>query len=215
MTEPYSFPDAVRRVEESTVKVSSESSTGVGFHLGHGEFVTARHVVEGYGGAMLRKAESGYNVLASVIGMAGDVALLQVRSASAPPPGAPLEMMPDQELQPGATVALVGYAFGTDTTVTRVVARRTTTDDTRIEVDAEVSPDLSGAPVIDSRGRVVGMVVAKPSPGATSGQVLGEPSLSRLLREVRRARAACIQVVASHSAIQALGNKRHRLYRAR
>ena len=207
MTEPNSFSDAVRRVEESTFRVSSESTNGVAFRLGHDQFVTARHVVDGYSAAMLWNAGSGYNAPARVIGTAGDLALLRVGPASALPLGAPLKALPDQELQPDARVALVGYPLGVVGTpiVTNVVERRTTTDDTWLTVAAEIGPDLSGAPAVDTHGRVVGMVVSKFQQGATSGRVLGEPSLSRLLREAQGSQVARLEVVASHSAIRVMG----------
>lgn len=139
---------------------------GTGFGFGRvGRVATARHVVDcprGLAAELSDGTLAGVRVVA--VSEEHDLALLELegRAATRVPP-----LVASDEVPPvGADVMSVGFPVGPETdgphelAVTHgIVAQRTAN---RMVHDALVSPGSSGGPVLDRRGRVVGLTFAVP-----------------------------------------------------
>ncbi len=157
-----------RRLARSTVTVLSGPSSGSGFVVGAERWViTNHHVVERGRDAQVRFG-SGTTLRARVIRTdpSHDLAILEVVGAAVPSP--PLDLANSDEVQVGQTVLAFGSPFGLDGTLTEgiVSARRDVPDvgggmaRRLIQTDAPINPGNSGGPLVDRRGRVVGVNTA-------------------------------------------------------
>lgn len=107
-----------------------------------------------------------------------DLALLEVLGAVAAPP---LEFGDSDDVEVGQTVLAFGSPFGLEGTLTEgvVSARRDVPGvggggaHRLIQTDAPINPGNSGGPLVDARGRVVGVNTAIYSPGSVFGGTSG------------------------------------------
>lgn len=163
-----------------------EEGAGSGFiYDREGHIVTNNHLVEGRGDILVGLADETI-VPARVIGAdpGSDLAVLQV---DLPPEQlSPVELGDSQNLQIGQRAIVIGNPFGLERTVTTGVisSLRRTLDrqdsDFRIaelvQTDAAINPGNSGGPVLDSRGRVIGVSTAIfTRTGSSSGVGLAIP----------------------------------------
>jgi S1-C subfamily serine protease len=148
---------------------------GSGFVLdADGEIVTNAHVVteEESGGGRTEAKEvfvefSNRNVLeAKIVGFDpfADVALLKVEPEGFPLH--PLELGDDSELEVGEPVAAIGSPFGEERSLSVGVVSATDREvnsltqfkiEGAIQTDASINPGNSGGPLLEERGRVVGI----------------------------------------------------------
>lgn len=139
-----------------------------------GYIVTNSHVVSGASEIQILFAESKKKVLAKVIGSdrKTDVALLKI----APQAGLqPLDLGDSDKLRVGDIVLAIGNPFGFSHTVTsgiisakgRVIGAGPY--DSFLQTDAAIHPGNSGGPLIDIRGRVIGINTAVSAEGAGIG----------------------------------------------
>jgi S1-C subfamily serine protease len=147
-----------------------EISSGTGFFISSdGYIVSAFHVVQDAReiNVVLRSGES---LRADVKGSdeANDLALLKVRHHASP-----LPVVSSKDVAVGDQVITIGYPLveieGQEqkTTFGRVNALSGAEDDVRfIQMDVPIQPGNSGGPLIDSRGRVVGIVTRTLDPAA-------------------------------------------------
>lgn len=165
-------------------------ATGTGFVIEGDRIVTNQHVVTG-AEAVSVKIE-GRRVGARVIGSdAGtDLALLRVRE------GEELDPLPlgrSAEVRPGDTAIAMGNPYGLSRTLTAGVVSATgrsidAPDGRRIrgaiQTDAAINPGNSGGPLLDDRGRVIGVI----SQGRGGGIAFAVPidTLSRIAPELER-----------------------------
>ena len=170
---------------------SDGTSTGSGFYLGARTLVTAQHVVEGCARVTLADGRD----LELVAGDADlDVAVLR-----SPEPARHWLTLADSDLRLGQQIHAAGFPYyaiaGTSLNLTsgNVSALAGVDDDSRFfTFSAPVQPGNSGGPLIDSRGGVRGLVVARLSEdyiAETTGSLpqnmnyaLGEAELVRFLR---------------------------------
>lgn len=140
---------------------------GAGFRcLGEGLIVTSAHVVQDAELLRLRTSE-GDVWPARVVGLdtASDLALLSVRGQGWRP-GTGLVLAPDDVLAVGDPVTAIGHPLGLEGTVTRGIVsalERSLPLADRIgfiQTDAVLQPGSSGGPLLDGRGRVVGVNAA-------------------------------------------------------
>ena len=205
------FQEATSRVIASTVKVWTESGTGTAFYIGKGQFVTAGHVVANHRIVTVTNAIHEYAAEAQIVGFlpeaAGDLAILAADPLN-PPPFPPLEWA--GELSPGQAVGLAGYSAGFAradirgaAAVTQGVVSRVHDEDgiTYVQTSAQMNPGDSGGPLFDLRGRVAGVVTSKIKDGEGLGFAVAEPSLGKLIREIREAAVAALSCVASQSVV--------------
>ena len=194
--ETCDFADSAQKVVASTVLVTTADGSGSAFYIGNGEFVTAGHVIDGVSTATLTNAR--LNVTARVVGyypgVEGDVGILRASGVRL----TPLEWA--GRLGIGETVTFAGYplGIGTSATITRGIVSRLFTAGgvSWIQTDAAVNPGNSGGPLFDECGRVAGVAswrIEESQSGRDAdglGFAVAEPSLNRLLANIRTGSAA-------------------------
>ncbi|MFN7702014.1 MAG: S1C family serine protease [Deltaproteobacteria bacterium] len=196
-----------RRLAQSTVSVISGPSTGSGFVVGDERWViTNHHVVESARLGVQVRFGSGTTLQARVIRLdpSHDLAILEVVGGRVPSP--PLDLANSDDVEVGQTVLAFGSPFGLEGTLTEgiVSARRDVPDvgggmaRRLIQTDAPINPGNSGGPLVDRRGRVIGVNTAILSrTGGSHGIGFAVPSnyVGELLantREQRRSSPASV-----------------------
>ncbi|HLY25659.1 MAG TPA: trypsin-like peptidase domain-containing protein [Aggregatilineales bacterium] len=193
----YAFLDArdqvltnlYQRISPSVVHVTSRSETidifgvqpsegtGSGFvYDQQGHVVTNNHVVAGADSVDV-VLPSGVSLSAQVVGTDTYYDLAVLHIAISGTALAPLELGDSSQLRVGQTVIAIGNPFGLDRTLTSglvsALGRRVQTDagsviGQAIQTDAAINPGNSGGPLLDTRGRVVGINTAINSPSGGS-----------------------------------------------
>lgn len=144
----------------ATVKIEYERGKGSGFAVRHDLIVTAAHVMDS---ADMPDITTVSDELCKVVDTAlfprKDVALVWVKDCSL----YPLDVS-DHNLERGQSVWAAGHPLGFDWTVTSGVVshpdRMTRmTSAPMLQMDAALVPGMSGGPVVDAHGHVVGMGV--------------------------------------------------------
>lgn len=160
--------DAAQRMAVRIRNVGCNSlSTGSGFAIDDSTLITNRHVVADSANLQLSTYD-GRDVAVTASSAAAIADLAVVRTAD-PLPSAP--GLADADPDPGAEVTVVGYPEGGALTVTSGQVIGSTTDPLNenlgqvLVTNAEVEPGSSGSAVLDTEGRVVGVVYAKNSTG--------------------------------------------------
>lgn len=164
-------PDGFDAAQRMAVRIRNvgcgELSTGSGFAVDATTLITNRHVVSGSADLQVSTYD-GRDVEVTAASTAALADLAVVRTA-APLPSAP-ELAP-QDPATGDEVTVVGYPLGRALTLTRGQVLGATTDPLNenlgevLVTDAPVEPGSSGSAVLDTAGRVVGVVYAKNASG--------------------------------------------------
>jgi S1-C subfamily serine protease len=154
-----------------------QTGTGSGFVYRPGLIVTNDHVIANAQSLTVTLA-SGKTFKASVVGAdpTNDLAVIRVRGASLPEP---LSIGDSASLRVGEFVCAIGNPFGLQSTLTFGVisslGRVIQSPNGRfigeaIQTDAPINPGNSGGPLLDLKGRVIGVnsQIISPS-GASSG----------------------------------------------
>jgi S1-C subfamily serine protease len=148
-------------------------ATGTGFAIGGRRIVTNQHVVDGAEQVAVRLR--GRRVRARVLGSdaSTDLAILRLpreRALSV----RTLTLGRSADVRPGDTAIAIGNPFGLARTLTAgvvsAVGRRITAPDgarirDAIQTDAAVNPGNSGGPLLDGRGRVIGVIAQSRGDG--------------------------------------------------
>lgn len=168
-----------------------EEGSGSGFLWDdQGHIVTNYHVIEGAQEISVSFGDD-VNLAATVVGAdpQNDLAVLKVDSP--PTPAQPIEPGASADLKVGQTVLAIGNPFGQfERTMTEGIIsalNRTIQTDSQvlrgvIQTDAAINRGNSGGPLLDSRGRLIGVNSAIFSPTGTSAGV----SLAIPVDKVRR-----------------------------
>ena len=164
------FGDRSDRVRDAVWQVSTDGGIGTAFYIGDGEWLTAEHVVEGYGEVTL--AWGGVELVATVEAVDADVDLGLLTGAE--PSGVqPLRLGDVTSVTAGSDVYVVGYPLYADRSaaVSRGVLSRIErwtvedndhwTSTNMVVTDAAANPGNSGGPLVDSCGRVIGVITSK------------------------------------------------------
>ncbi len=179
---------------------------GSGFVIsGGGEVATNAHVVTSGEGAAIRKAQEVYvrfqdgnQVSAKIVGFDpfSDVALLKVD-----PKGLTLRPLPlgsARDLVVGSPVAAIGSPFGEEQSLSigvisaldRAIQSLTGFDTTgAIQTDAAINQGNSGGPLLDARGRVLGInaqIQTTTGEGSGVGFAVSVDTVKRSLDQLRR-----------------------------
>lgn len=188
-----SIAAVAQKVLPSTVQIIADTeseergATGSGFILDReGHVVTNNHVVAGAdhpGGQVTVVTSEGKRLKAEIVGrtQAYDLAVLEVKGLEGVTPAA---LGTSTDLQVGEGVVAIGSPLGLANTVTtgivsalnRPVSTSGDSDDTTsfinaVQTDAAVNPGNSGGPLVDLRGRVVGVNSAIATvAGSSTGQ---------------------------------------------
>lgn len=140
---------------------------GTAFAIGANEFVTAAHVLSAafgslYGAPSLRDSAGRTYAVWQVLKYSGheDFAVVSVAD---PPPIRPLPAA--REFSANQPVHAVGNAFGEGIVIRSGLSTSTTPEDVAgrwdwLRFSAAASPGNSGGPLLDERGRVLGVIIA-------------------------------------------------------
>ncbi len=148
-------------------EATESMATGSGFEVDEeGDIVTAAHVVDEAASVEVI-LQDGTSVKAEVLGIdeASDLAVIKIN-----PQGIelhPIELADSSELKVGASVAAIGapfeYAWSFSTGIVSGLDRTIQAPNGfsvahAIQTDAAINPGNSGGPLIDSEGKVIGVV---------------------------------------------------------
>ncbi|MDO7868942.1 S1C family serine protease [Nocardioides jiangxiensis] len=182
-----------QKVLPSTVQIVADTeseeqgATGSGFVLDReGHVVTNNHVIEGAdhpGGKVTVVSSDGKRYSAQIVGrtQAYDLAVLKVKGLEGAQPAA---LGTSTDLRVGEGVVAIGSPLGLANTVTAGIvsslnrpvstsgdAEDTTSFINAVQTDAAVNPGNSGGPLVDMRGRIVGINSAIATvAGSSTGQ---------------------------------------------
>ena len=179
-TAPASVADIYDRVSSGVVFVSARgggaptpgpggaAATGSGFLIDEdGSIVTNDHVVAGSRDVTVRFGD-GDAVPARLRGRdpSSDLALLQVDPGDIPDGVEPVQLGTSEGLRPGDAAIAIGSPFGLSGTVTtgiisaldrEIPAPNGFTISGVLQTDAAINPGNSGGPLLDARGRAIGV----------------------------------------------------------
>jgi putative serine protease PepD len=167
---------------KGVVSIQSSDGTGTGFVVdSDGTIVTNSHVVGSDKRVKLRFGDSGKPLDAEVLGSdpSVDIAVLHVDPATT---GKlfPLALADSDQVKVGDTAIAIGNPLGLDRTATsgiisgigrEIRAPNGFQIDKVIQTDAPINPGNSGGPLLDSRGRVVGVNSQIATAGAGNGNI--------------------------------------------
>ncbi|WP_223693155.1 MarP family serine protease [Leifsonia poae] len=193
-----SVPAAVDRAKRSVVTVLASKpecgvdSEGSGWVVSQGRVVTNAHVVAGASAIVVRDPSTDQPMRASLIAFdpERDLAVLDVTGLTAPP----LEI--GEDLSTGDQAYAAGYPGNGPYTVSpervrdRMIARGTdiyqsgSVDRDIYALRGSVRPGNSGGPLLDSQGKVVGVVFARSTIDPDTGYALTLDELRPVLNSV-------------------------------
>ena len=156
---PSSSSKIAERATPAVVMIRTPRGLGSGFVIGKdGTIVTNLHVIAGAQEATVVLADgqelSEVEVLA--VDEAQDLALIRVPAR----PKARLKLGRSSKVKPGDPIVAIGHPLGLGNTVSDglVSAIREVSDElTVLQITAPISPGSSGGPLLDTRGRAVGV----------------------------------------------------------
>lgn len=171
---------------------SKTNSLGSGVIIDRkGYVITNFHVVEGASVIEILIAKTKRKVTAKLIGAdkKTDLALLKVKPW---PKMRVLDFGNSDKLRVGDIVLAIGNPFGFAHTVTsgiisakgRVIG--TGPYDSFLQTDAAIHPGNSGGPLIDIRGRVIGINTAVSSQGASIGFAIPSNMVKKVVQDLKR-----------------------------
>lgn len=168
---------AARRALPSVVQVRTPTGSGSGLVLDdQGRLVTNHHVIEDADQVRV-VLPSGGSIPARVVGSdpAEDIAVLEVDDQV---PLRPARIGRSRDLRIGQSVLAVGSPLGLSGTVTSGIvsatARRAGIGGSQrpmVQTDASINPGNSGGPLVDLRGRVVGVNTAIATASSGGGNI--------------------------------------------
>jgi S1-C subfamily serine protease len=142
----------------SVVRIQTDLARGTGFIIGaDGRIATNLHVVEGARRVRVTLADEREfdQVTVSALDAGHDLVVLRI-----PATALPALRFYDGALEVGQPIVAIGHPVGMENTVSDGLVsgmRRVTADLELIQMTAPISPGSSGGPVLDDRGRVIGV----------------------------------------------------------
>ena len=183
-------------VAAGVVQIRTAKASGTGFVIqDDGTIVTNAHVVEGETSAKVVFNDSDKAVPARILGRdeSSDLAVLKVEPSAAPQLR-PLALADSDTVKVGDNAIAIGYPLGLDRTVTagivsglgrEIKAPNGFSIDKVIQTDAPINPGNSGGPLLDTKGRVIGVNSQIATDGAGEGNVgIGFAIPSNTVREI-------------------------------
>jgi putative serine protease PepD len=186
------------RVSSSVVSIqviqSSGAGSGTGFVINaDGTIVTNAHVVGDASQVKVRYDDKGDSYDAQVVGTdpSSDLAVLRPSSSSPKRPALPLA--DSDQVRVGDEAIAIGYPLGLDRTATagiisglgrEIQAPNGFQIDQVIQTDAPINPGNSGGPLLDARGRVIGINSQIATAGSQGNVGIGFAVPSNTIRKV-------------------------------
>jgi S1-C subfamily serine protease len=173
-------------------------ATGTGFLIDEaGHIVTNDHVADGGRVVTVQAGPRTRRVRARIVGRdpSTDLALLRVDPREAPEL-APLPLGDSDDVRVGNTAIAVGNPFGLQRTLTVGVVSAIDRSidapdgfpiDGAVQTDAAINPGNSGGPLLDSAGRVIGVLAQSESGSTGIAYAVPVDTLRRVIPELRRA----------------------------
>ena len=177
------------------VSVRAGQAGGTGFVVGRdGTIVTNAHVVGSEDTARVRFNDSGQMIDAEVLGtdQSSDVAVLRVDPGSVDSMRV-LPLADSDKVRVGDAVVAIGHPLGLDRTVTAGIVSGVGREiqapdgfqiDEVIQTDAPINQGNSGGPLLDARGRVVGVNSQIATAGSAGNVGIGFAVPANTVREV-------------------------------
>lgn len=187
-TEETRANEIYAQVKSGVVQIKTSDGSGTGFVVdSNGTIVTNAHVVEGSRTVKVYFNDSDEGVEGTVTGtdVSSDLAAVKIDPKAAKL--VPLALADSDDAKPGDSVLAIGYPLGLDRTLTtgivsglgrQIQAQNGFSIDKVIQTDASINPGNSGGPLIDSRGRVIGVnsQIATSAAGSNTGIGFAIPS---------------------------------------
>ncbi len=181
--------------KDGVVQIRSGASSGTGFLIdGDGHIVTNAHVVGDAQDVRVVFGDGTKIVDGRVLGrdVSSDLAAIKVEPADVGKL-TPLALADSDDVKTGDEVLAVGYPLGLDRTATggmisgsgrQIQAENGFSIDKVLQTDASINPGNSGGPLLDAKGRVVGVnsQIAATAAGGNTG--IGFAIPSNTVREV-------------------------------
>ena len=173
-------------------------ATGTGFLVDEsGHIVTNDHVAAGGRVVTVQAGPRTRRVRARIVGRdpSTDLALLRVDPREAPEL-APLPLGDSDDVHVGDTAIAVGNPYGLQRTLTVGVVSSIDRSidapdgfpiDGAVQTDAAINPGNSGGPLLDSSGRVIGVLAQSESGSTGIAYAVPVDTLRRVIPELRRA----------------------------
>jgi putative serine protease PepD len=184
------------RAGEAVVSVQAGGGSGTGFLIDRdGTIVTNAHVVGSASQVRVRFDDDASPVTARVVGTdpSSDLAVLKV-DASAADGVTPLTLADSGTVEVGDAAIAIGFPLGLDKTATAGIVSGLEREieapngfriDEVIQTDAPINPGNSGGPLLDAKGRVIGVNSQIATSGAGGGNVgIGFAVPSDTVREI-------------------------------
>jgi serine protease Do len=169
-----STAELARLARPALAVLTCRGKLGSGFFVGRDRVLTNAHVTCGAGSTLDVKLGGGRQLIGRVRAIDPwlDFAVVEVPGAEA---AAPLALGDSTSLAAGDPVVLVGSPLGLEATVhdgkVSFVARNLE-GVAHVQLNADVNPGNSGGPLLDGRGRVVGIVTLKAQDASGVGFAL-------------------------------------------
>lgn len=165
---------------KSVVLIKSKESLGSGFFVSNdGKIVTNFHVIEGSSEVTVELNDGRLFMVrhATAVDAENDLVILQVPLANAPA----LALKETSLVKIGESVMALGSPSGLAGSVTNGIV--SAIRDGVIQTDTAINPGNSGGPLVDKRGRVVGVVTAKLKGTEGLNFAVGSTRVAKLLKE--------------------------------
>ncbi|MFN5318950.1 MAG: S1C family serine protease [Bacteroidia bacterium] len=166
----------------STVTIETDNGLGSGFFVAPNIIATNFHVIEGATEAYcyVNNSNEKYKINGYLSAdRSVDLILLKVASLNRPP-----LIFSDENVSPGQQIYVIGSPKGLPATISDgiVSGMRDFEEYKLIQMTAPISPGSSGGPVLDSKGRLVGISVSQLSEGQNLNFAIPKSYLEVLLQ---------------------------------
>src|SRR4051794_65969 len=151
------------------IEAADSGASGSGFLMdAQGHVVTNEHVVEGSSSFTVRLGTDGDALPAKLVGRdtSSDLAVLEIDPKKVPAETKPLQLASSGSLRPGDAAIAIGSPFGLSGSVTTgIISGLDREIDAPngfrifgvLQTDAAINPGNSGGPLLDAKGRVIGV----------------------------------------------------------
>jgi putative serine protease PepD len=175
------YAGAAKSVVSIKARMSSGTATGTGFLIdGRDTIVTNAHVVGTADTVQVQFGDRGQVISGDVLGKDTSTDLAVVHIDPASHTANPLPLADSSDVRVGDAVVAIGNPFGLDRTATAGIVSATDRHisapngfdiDNVLQTDAPINPGNSGGPLLDARGRVIGINSQIATAGGSNGNV--------------------------------------------